>query len=221
MNVGGVSVTHNPAFAGHIINDTLKNAMFLTYFNYGDIRTYGLDLGFNYLFNKFFNAGIKYSWFGSDITNSNSKNDANRDNYVSPEEKSLNAPRNRGVLLLNLQNIWKGKLYATVAIRYVQEYDFYSGNQIGTKEGKGKRGIILRPDQPPLLKNFNWGPLGAFTTVDISSGYQINQMISFNLGITNLLNTRQIEFVGSPSIGRLIMGEVKVHVPTGSKKQKI
>jgi outer membrane receptor for ferrienterochelin and colicins len=218
LNVGGVDITHNPAFAGAVINDTLRNAMFLTYFNYGDVRTYGLDLGFNYIFNQFFNAGIKYSWFGSDITNYNSKNDANEDNYVSPEERSLNAPVNRGSLQLNFQNLFKGKLFAVAAIRYVQQYDFYSGNQIGTQDGKGKRGVIIRPDQPPLLKNFDWGPLGGFTSVDINTGYQFNQMISVNLGITNLFNTRQIEFVGSPSIGRLIMGELKMHVPAGKKK---
>jgi outer membrane receptor for ferrienterochelin and colicins len=33
------------------------------------------------------------------------------------------------------------------------------------------------------------------------------------MGIYNLFNTKQIEFVGSPSIGRLISFELKVHVP--------
>ena len=38
-------------------------------------------------------------------------------------------------------------------------------------------------------------------------------MLSVNMGITNVLNTRQIEAVASPSIDRLIMFELKVHVP--------
>jgi len=37
------------------------------------------------------------------------------------------------------------------------------------------------------------------------------------MGVTNFFNTKQIEFVGSPSIGRLISVELKVHVPYGSK----
>ncbi|HEX6848183.1 MAG TPA: TonB-dependent receptor [Chitinophagaceae bacterium] len=213
LEVGGVTVTHNPAFAGAIINDTLGNAQFFTYFNYGEVRVYGLDLGLNYTMNKYFSAGFKYSWFGSDVEKDNIKNDANQDKYVSPEEKSLNAPRNRGALLLNFQNLLKEKLFAHITIRHVQQYDFYSGSQIGTEAGKGKRGIIPRPGQPPLLKNFDWGPLGDFTTVDLNAGYKFNEMISVNMGITNLFNTEQIEFVGSPSIGRLIMAELKVHVP--------
>jgi iron complex outermembrane receptor protein len=218
LNVGEVAVTHNPLFAGSIVRDTLRNARFLTYFNYGAVRTYGSDLGLNYTFSRYFSAGIRYSWFGSDITEEDIKNDANGDNYVSPEERSLNAPVNRGALLLNFQNLCKGKLVASASIRYVQQYDFYSGEQIGTESGKGRRGFISRPGQSPLLKNFDWGPLGGFTSVDISAGYQFNEMISGNFGITNLFNSRQIEFVGSPSIGRLIMAELKVHVPSGRKQ---
>jgi hypothetical protein len=38
-------------------------------------------------------------------------------------------------------------------------------------------------------------------------------MLQVNVGITNVFDTEQIEFVGSPSIGRLIMFELKVHIP--------
>jgi outer membrane receptor for ferrienterochelin and colicins len=38
-------------------------------------------------------------------------------------------------------------------------------------------------------------------------------MMQVNMGITNLFDTDQIEFVGSPSIGRLIMFEFKELVP--------
>jgi iron complex outermembrane receptor protein len=218
LEVGGIKVTHNPnPFAGSVINDTLRNAQFLTYYNYGDVRAYGLDLGINYSFNMFFNAGIKYSWFGSDITDDNTNNDANKDGYVSPEEKSLNAPKNRGALILSFQNLCKQKLFVNISARYVQQYDFYSGSQIGTKAGKGKRGVIEVPGKPPVLKNFDWGPLGDFTTADLSAGYKINEMVSANMGITNLFNTRQIEFVGSPPIERLFMFELKVHVPNSKK----
>jgi iron complex outermembrane receptor protein len=218
ISVGGIKVTHNPQFAGSTPNNVLTGAQFLTYFNHGDVRTYGLDLSLNYAFNKFLNVGVKYSWFGSDITKDNIKNDANKDNYVSPEERSLNAPVNRGAVIVNLQNLCDGNFFLNVMIRYVQQYDFYSGSQIGTAAGKGKRGIITRPGQSPLLKNFDWGPLGDFTTVDLSAGYKINAMVSASMGITNLFNTRQIEFVGSPSIGRLFMFELKVHVPNSSNK---
>ena len=218
LMVNGIEVTHSSPTAGTVINDTLRNASFFTFFNYGDVRAYGLDVGLNYSFNKFISLSIKYSWFGSDITKDNLKNDANKDGYVSREEKSLNAPKNRAVIMLDFQNLCKEKLFINITARHVQQYDFYSASQIGTAAGMGKRGVILRPGQPSLLKNFDWGPLGDFTTIDLSAGYKFNKMINVNVSITNLFNTDQIEFVGSPSIGRLIMFELKMQVPNGSKK---
>jgi hypothetical protein len=43
-------------------------------------------------------------------------------------------------------------------------------------------------------------------------------MVSAGVSITNLFNTEQIEFVGSPSISRLISFEIRVHVPQEIKK---
>lgn len=220
LSVNGIAVTHNMPFAGEAdANGKLKSASFLTFFNYGKVKIYGADLGLNYTFSKFVGLGVKYSWFDSDITEDNIKNDANGDNYVSPEEKSLNAPRHRGMVLLDIKNLLKQKLFINIATRWIEQYDFYSGNQIGTETGKGKRGSIPIPGQPALLKNFDWGPLGGFTTVDLQAGYQFTHQCRVNLGVTNLFNTEQIEFVGSPSIGRLIMVELKVHLPGKSKAE--
>jgi iron complex outermembrane receptor protein len=215
--VGEIPVTHNPGFAGVVVNDTLKNASFLTFFNYGDVRAYGVDVGLNYSFNNIISLSIRYSWFDSDITKDNIKNDANRDGFVSKEEKSLNAPNNRGVIMLKFENLYKQKMFFNLSARWVEQYDFYSGNQIGTAAGMGRRGRIDRPGLPPIFKNFNGGPLGGFTTIDVNGGYKLNNLLSMGMGITNLLNTRQIEFVGSPSISRLISFEIKVHVPQDKK----
>ncbi len=213
LSVGDIAVT--PSNAGIVQNDTLKNASFLTYFNYGDVKAYGMDAGLNYQVNDKLYFALKYSWFGSDISKENIKNDANKDGFVSPEEKSLNAPKNRGVFIVGLQNLSRKKIYLTIAARYVGEYDFYSGNQVGTKAGEGSRGIIIRPGLPPILKNFDWGPLGGFTTLDLSAGFKLNEMASIGMGVSNIFDTRQIELVASPSIGRLFSIELKVHVPNG------
>lgn len=219
MTVNGTKVTHNPLSAGTVILDTLRNASFSTFFNYAEVRGYGLDLGVTYTFNKFISLAIKYSWFNSDIANEDIKNDANNDGYVSLEETSLNAPHHRGVVMLNLQNLCKGRMFINLSVRFVQQYDFYSSSQIGTEEGEGSRGKVYVGINPLsgksrwALKNFDWGPLGGFATVDLSAGFRYNQLVSVNMGITNLFDTYQREFVGSPSIGRLIMFELKVHVP--------
>jgi len=212
--LGDIALIHNPATAGVFENGILKNASFLTYFNYGDVRAYGLDAGLTYYFSNIISLAIKYSWFDSDITKDDPKNDANKDDYVSADEKSLNAPNNRGLAILSFQNLGHQKMFVNISARYIEQYDFYSGSQIGTAGGEGKRGIVYRaPGLPPLIKNFDWGPLGGFTTMDLSAGCKLNKNVQVAIGITNLLNTDQIEFVGSPSIGRLIMAELKVHVP--------
>ena len=219
LSVGHIPV--QPGIPGAVVNDTLKDALFYTYFNYRKVRATGVDVGLAYSFNKNISLSVRYSWFGSDITKDDLKNDANNDGYVSLEETSLNAPKNRGLVMLNLQNLCKQKMFVDISTRFVQRYDFYSGNQIGTEAGKGNRGVVFGgPDkngQPRYYyKNFDWGPLGGFATVDINAGCKLNEMVSIIVGITNLLNTKQIEFVGSPSIGRLIMFEIKVHVPNAN-----
>jgi len=220
--VNGFPVTHNPATAGSGFNsnDTLKNASFSTSLNYGEVKAYGFDAALRYAFSNHISVMANYSWFGSDITRDDLKNDANVDGFVSAEEKSLNAPRNRGLLALQFENILRKKWHARVAARFVEQYDFYSGSQIGTEAGKGNWGVVYGGLHPVTglpryySKNFDYGPLGGFVTIDLTTGYSFNDNLTFNISITNLLNTEQVEFVASPSISRLIMCELRLHLPT-------
>ena len=96
------------------------------------------------------------------------------------EERSLNAAKNRLSSTLSFQNLLKGKMFINLSARYVQEYDLYSGNQIGTSAGAGKRGLVYGGINPinntprNYVKNFDWGALGGFTSVDISAGFKMN-----------------------------------------------
>ena len=202
-----------PLFPGEVKNDTLKDAQFLTVFNFGDVKVYGIDAGLTYNFNKFVSFAVKYSWLGSDISEGHADNDANKDDTVSADERSLNSPANRVIVLLNFQNLWKQKVFINLSARYTSQYDFYSGNQISTAAGEGRRGYVPGPNSTRYPKNFDWGPLAGFTIIDLSAGYKINSMMSVGMNITNIFDTGQREFAGSPTIGRLIMFELKVHVP--------
>jgi iron complex outermembrane receptor protein len=224
LYVGDIAVNHNSNTAGTVQNDILIGGRFSTFFNYGEVKVSGIDAGLTYTFNKFVSLAVKYSWFTSGIMDDDMRNDANKDSFVSKEETSLNAPQHRGAVILGFQNLLEGKVYLNLSARILEEYDFYSGSQIGTAAGKGERGLVyggLGPNGQPRYypKNFDWGPLGGFTTVDLSAGYKFNQMISAGVSITNLFNTEQIEFVGSPSISRLISFELRVHVPQAVKKK--
>jgi iron complex outermembrane receptor protein len=207
-----------PLIPGQVGNDdTLRNAQFLTVFNFGDVRVYGVDAGISYSFNKYIDLAVRYSWIGSDITKGNLDNDANKDGYVAADERNLNAATNRAMVILGLQNLVKQKMFTTISVRYTSAYDFYSGNQISTSAGEGKRGIVYWVDTTGVLrkylKNFDWGPLGGFTVFDIAAGYRFNSILSAGMNITNLFNAEQREFAGAPVIRRLIMFELKVHLP--------
>lgn len=197
LTVNGIDVTHNPNFAGTVTNDTLQGASFLTFFNYGKAKVYGLDAGVTYSVSSSVQLAFKYSWIDAEFE----ENDANRDGIISEDEKSINAPNHRGIVMLTIQDLLKDRLALSLWGRFVQEYDFYSGNQVGSREGVGSR-------IPP--KNFNYGPLGGFSTFNIGAEYRWNKNVGFSFNITNLFNSKQIEFVGSPSIGRLAMASVKV-----------
>ena len=213
-SVGNIKVTHPSSSAGTVGADgTLTGARFVTVFNFGDVKVYGIDAGLTYNFNKFVSFAVRYSWLGSDISEGHADNDANKDDTVSADERSINSPANRVVVLLNFQNLCKQKIFINLSARYTSQYDFYSGNQISTAAGEGKRGFVQGPHGVPYLKNFDWGPLGGSAIIDISAGYKINSMMSVGMNITNLFDSGQREFAGSPTIGRLIMFELKMHVP--------
>ena len=226
LKVGDIPITTPLLIPGAVTNDTLKNAAFSTYFNYGEVKSYGIDLGLNYFFTDNISLALKYSWFGSDITEDNIKNDANKDGYVSLEERSLNAPENRLAATLSFQNLCKGKAFVNLSVRWVEQFDMYSGNQISTESGQGKRGVVYGGKNPIngvdryYVKNYDWGPLGGFTTVDISAGIKLNSMLSLGAGVSNLFDTDQREFVGSPMIGRLFSFELRAHVPNSDKTKK-
>ncbi|MDP3394518.1 TonB-dependent receptor [Sediminibacterium sp.] len=223
LSVGSIPITTPLLLPGAVTGGVLGGAAFSTYFNYGEVASYGVDLGLNYYFNDNVSWAFKYSWFGSDITKNNIKNDANRDGYVSLEERSLNAPANRFSTTLSFQNMAKGKMFLNISMRWVESYDLYSGNQIGTKVGAGSRGVVYGGINPlnnlprNYVKNFNWGALGGFTTFDISTGVKLNSQLSIGAGISNVFNVKQLEFVGSPSIGRLFSVELKAHIPNSKK----
>jgi len=221
LYVGDIPVKHPESSAGRVnTGDTLKGAQFTAIFNFGDVKVYGIDASLTYSFNKFISLSLNYSWLGSDISEGHADNDANRDDTVSADERSLNSPAHRGFVSFNFQNLCKQKMYINISARYVQQYDFYSGSQISTAAGEGERGVVKGPKEKNYLKNFDWGPLGGFTTFDFNAGYKINEMLSAGMSITNLFDTEQREYAGSSLIGRLIMFELKVHVPNSSKGMK-
>ncbi|MCC5921899.1 MAG: TonB-dependent receptor [Cyclobacteriaceae bacterium] len=177
----------------------------LTYLNYGQVRAYGADIGVNVILNKYLSMGAKYMWFGSDITQEGKfDNEPNLQNLPQATRESLavlNAPEHRANFNLTASNLLDGKLFASLTLRWVPEYDFISGQQRATAEGAGTRAPGF---------NFDRGPLGGFTTTGLSAGYRITDNFMLGGSVENLFDVDQVEFVASPRIGRLINLELKI-----------
>ena len=62
-------------------------------------------------------------------------------------------------------------------------------------------------------RTWNYGPLGGFTTVDVSAGYRVNSYLTASTQVVNLFDTKMREFVASPFIGILYSAELKVMLP--------
>ncbi|MDX5481155.1 MAG: TonB-dependent receptor [Hymenobacteraceae bacterium] len=193
------------------VSETAANALnyYLTYLNYGNVNSWGTDLGLNYYLNDFFSVGAKYSYFNSDITDTdNLDNDANGDGTVSVSESSLNAARHRFNFNFSARDLFDKKFFGSVNVRILPEYDFYSGVQVAAQENQGKR---VAP------YNFNYGPLGGFTSVDVSAGYKFTNWLTLGANVSNLFDAEQREYVGSPVIGRLYSAELRFDF--GGKKK--
>ncbi|MGK7390727.1 MAG: TonB-dependent receptor [Candidatus Cyclobacteriaceae bacterium M2_1C_046] len=179
----------------------------LTYLNYGEVNSYGGDIGLNYSLNKNISIGGKYMYFNSDITDEDKFEYDPALQNLSPATRAslrtLNAPNHRANFNVSAFDLLNKKFSASLNVRWVPEYDFRSGQQIATAEGAGTR-------ESGFL--YNHGPLGGFTTVDLAAGYKISDTFHFGTSVTNLFNVDQREFVGSPMIGRLIMAEMKVQL---------
>ncbi|NEM96478.1 TonB-dependent receptor [Pontibacter burrus] len=187
---------------------TLLN-YYLTYLNYGQVNSWGTDLGLNYYFDDNYSMGLKYSYFNSDITDKdNLDNDANGDKKVSAAESSLNAAKHRVNFNITARNLANNKLFLSLNLRYLPEFDFYSGSQIAAEKGAGSR-------VPGF--NYNHGPLGGFTSVDLSGGYKLTNWSTLGASVSNLFNDEQREYVGSPVIGRLY--SVELRFDFGGKKE--
>ena len=185
----------------------------LTYLNYGQVDTYGVDLGFNYFINDQNRLSFNYSYFGYDLDENDPANDGNRDGVVLETDLPINTPENKfGIGYYYTGPKFFGSLYG----RYVQEYDFFSGINIAAEtqdlNGDGVDDVI---ENARNGRTWNYGPLGGFFNLDLNVGYKFNENWTVGASVTNLLDSEVRQFVASPEIGRLYLVELKYHLPIG------
>ncbi|GAA3973663.1 TonB-dependent receptor [Hymenobacter antarcticus] len=182
-------------------------ATVLTYVNFGQVDTYGADLGLSYYLTSSLSLALNYSYFGFKLDTNDLNNDGNKDGKVQREvDLPINTPAHKGSLALNYSG---KKFFGSIFGRYVQAYDFYSGINVAAAANP----TLGVRENARFGRTWNYGPLGGFTTVDVSAGYRLSSYLTASAQVVNLFDTKMREFVASPFIGRLYSVELKVMLP--------
>lgn len=155
-----------------------KDAMVVTYRNFGEIDFFGVDLGFEYLINDELRVMGNYS-FISDDRWLNLDNNPDFNIY-------LNAPQNKGMFGVGYAGLRNG-FSAGARARYIQGFVIESGIY-NTRDASGTH-----------------IPLDDYVIVDLNASYKIKQIrgLTASLQVYNLLDNQKPQFAGTPDIGRL------------------
>jgi len=160
-----------------------KNAVMLTYRNFGEINYYGMDLNFEYLASTKVTISGNYSYVSKDKW---LELDENPDFNVF-----LNAPQNKFALGMRYDS-QKG-FDGGVKFRYIDGFPIQSG--IYTTYN-------ATTDTYDSLDNYY--------SLDVNMGYQFTKGIRGSFVVNNLTNNKKPQFAGTPDIGLFAVGGVTV-----------
>lgn len=186
-----------------------------TYINFGEVHTYGIDVGFDYLLNNNWSANFNYSYFDYSVDEENLDNDFNGDGIVNFLDILVNAPNHKaGGGLTYSDDKWNASLFG----RWVQSYNYFSSFQIASEtiEGAFYRGSPIVEDARST-DSYNFGPLGGFVTMDLNVSYKLTDQIRVGLTATNLLNTELREFTAAAPTKGLYTLMFRYHFDPSSK----
>ena len=182
-----------------------------TYVNFGEVNTYGLDIGLTYYFTSELSTYVNYSYFDYSADEDNMENDFNNDGVVNFLDLLVNAPTHKMGAGLNYSgDKWFGSLFG----RWVQEYDYFSSFQIASRSYPD-----LTYRGTPIIENsrstdsFNYGPLGGFVTFDASLGHRFSDKVTLSIAASNLFNTELREFTASAPTKGLYTLELRFNLP--------
>ncbi|MEQ8582678.1 MAG: TonB-dependent receptor [Marinoscillum sp.] len=187
----------------------------LSYVNFGQVDTYGFDIGTNVYLNDQINWTFNYSYFDYSVDEDDlENNDFNKDGVVNKLDILVNAPKHKFGTGLYFRG---DKLFGNVYMRWVQEYDYFSSFQIAAKtQDLNWRGTPIR-ENARSTDTWNYGPLGGFVNVDLGLGYKINDIFQVAGQVTNVFDSEFREFTAAPFTGRLYSIEVKAKLPAIKK----
>ena len=200
----GVTVTHRGSRP--IADFGVNGATVLTYVNFGEVDTYGADVGVNYYFTNELSLSGTYSFFDFSLDENDPKNDGDRNGTVTDTDLPINTPTHKATLGLNASRTqWFGSVFG----RWVQDYDFFSGINVAAETNRD-----LMVGGSPVVegervgRDFNEGPLGGLN-IDLTAGYRLRPNLTVAGHVTNVFDSDVREFVASPATKRLFSTELR------------
>lgn len=183
--------------------DLDPNVVLLTYLNFGDITINGFDLATQYQILPDVSIFANYSFV--DQSNFDEEKEKGLQSADSTFYKSFyfNTPTGKWNIGMRANNLFFNGLDLGLNVRHVDKYDFVAGRWKATEAEAGTSSDGNNPYY------YNPGPLGGFTLIDLLFTYKISNNISLLFNIENLFNAEAFQMIGSPSIRRLINGELK------------
>ena len=192
--------------------------IFNSYINFARVDGYGLDLGIKYKFNNNLSAKFNYSYFSANKKIS-AKDlaivDQNANGKIDETEVPINTPKNKFSIALAYS---KDKFFGNISGRFVQKFNYYNSLLIASeaKDYPYLAGLPNIEENAVVITNgvlggyLNRGPLGGFLSVNINAGYKVLDWLTITGAVSNLFDTDQRDLAGTPSIGRLIKGGVRL-----------
>ncbi|MCK0147628.1 TonB-dependent receptor [Arenibacter sp. F26102] len=175
--------------------------------NFGEVRTYGFDIGLNYYFSDNYKLSLNYSFFDYSLNKEDLKNDGNFDGKVTDNDLSINTPKNKISAALNARfNKFSGTLFT----RWVQKYDFFSGRNVAAKTNVNNiynRSPVIEGQR--VGEQWNYGPLGGFY-LSINGNYQLWKTINLGAYVNNIIGQGNFEFVATAPTETTFGLEVKL-----------
>lgn len=159
-------------------------AMILTYRNFGDVSLNGMDMYFSYFAGKNWMFTGNYSFVTKNGFNLfKSPNRVIYRNLAGVADISLNAPANKFALAVHYHAPQRG-YEAELRGRYVEGFPQDSGVYIGEVQ--------------------------TYSVLDFNFGYDLpfSNGTRFSLNVNNLLDNEHKEFIGAPTLGRLVMARL-------------
>lgn len=192
-----------------------------TYINFGEVNTYGFDLGLTYYFSPKLSSYFNYSYFDWSVDEENADNDFTKDGRINELDILVNAPTHK----FNLGVDYRGeKFFGSIFGRWVQAYNYFSSFQIASETLTDENGQPLLYRGKPIIENarsadtFNYGPLGGFFTIDLSVGYRFNEKVILSAAASNLFNQELREFTATAPTRGLYTLQLQINLPPSKKK---